>query len=73
MTNKISSKKDEYFLSATKLGLSAKAAAVYICLLEVKKALSPVAIINFTKLHRQYVFDGLAELQKKSLATFCFP
>ncbi len=60
-------KKNDYLESGLKLGLSGKASAVYVQLLMAKKAESPVRIINSTKLHRQYVYDAIRELQKKEL------
>ena len=60
-------KKDQFFNSALKLGLSANSAAVYVYLLKEKNALAPVKIINGTRLHRQYVFNALKELADKDL------
>ena len=67
MTNKIEESKGNYLQSAVKSGLSAKGAAVYVALLEAGNALSPKGIIGKTKLHRQYVYDALRELQEKRL------
>ena len=50
-----------------KAGLSAKAAAVYVSLLETGIPLSPKGIIIRSRLHRQYVYDALRELQDKRL------
>ncbi|MDB5195101.1 MAG: hypothetical protein JWO84_285 [Parcubacteria group bacterium] len=50
-----------------KTGLSGKATAVYVALLEAGVALSPKALILRTSLHRQYVYDGLYELEEKRL------
>lgn len=52
---------------AIRAGLSAKAAAVYVCLLESGTALPPKAVVLRTKLHRQYVYDGLYELRDRGL------
>lgn len=67
MTINLRNTNKDFLDSAMKLGLSAKSAAVYICLLESKTSLAPVTVINLTGLHRQYVFDGLEELVKKGL------
>lgn len=69
MTHKISSKLDTYIESATKVGLSGKAASVYVSLLEVNSPLSPKVIILTTALHRQYVYDALHELELRHLVT----
>jgi sugar-specific transcriptional regulator TrmB len=58
-----------YLKSALKAGLSAKAASVYVALLEAGAPLSPKGIILQTRLHRQYVYDALRELQDKQLVT----
>ena len=63
MTNEIG----EHLKSALKTGLSAKAATVYVALLEAGTPLSPKGIIIRTRLHRQYVYDALRELQDKRL------
>lgn len=55
--------------SALKVGLSAKAASVYVTLLEVGTALSPKGLIVRTSLHRQYVYDALRELEQRKLIT----
>lgn len=65
MTNEIS----EHLKSGLKAGLSAKAAAVYVALLEAGTPLSPKSLIIRTRLHRQYVYDALRELQDKRLVT----
>jgi hypothetical protein len=57
----------DYLHDAIKAGLSAKASAVYVALLEAGLALPPKAIVSRTKLHRQYVYDALRELQDKRL------
>jgi len=57
----------DYLESGLKAGLSAKAAAVYVALLESGAPLSPKALIIKTSLHRQYVYDALRELQDKRL------
>ncbi|MBI4087005.1 hypothetical protein HY416_03440 [Candidatus Kaiserbacteria bacterium] len=67
MTDKKSYPKNSYTESALKAGLSAKAASVYVALLEAESALAPKRIIFQTKLHRQYVYDALAELRDKRL------
>ena len=59
---------EEYAENALKTGLSGKASLVYVALLKAGKPLSPKAIILSTNLHRQYAYDGLEELQAKSLA-----
>jgi sugar-specific transcriptional regulator TrmB len=51
-----------YIQSAIKAGLSAKAAGVYVALLEAGAPQSPKSIIIKTKLHRQYVYDAIKEL-----------
>jgi hypothetical protein len=56
-----------YLQSAIKAGLSSKAAAVYVVLLEEGTPLSPKALIFRTHLHRQYVYDALEELQNRRL------
>lgn len=58
-----------YLNDAIKAGLSAKASAVYVTLLEAGLPLPPKAIVGRTKLHRQYVYDALRELQDKRLIT----
>lgn len=63
MTNEISM----HLKSGLKTGLSAKASAVYVALLEAGIPLSPKGIIVKTRLHRQYVYDALHELQSKQL------
>src|SRR3989338_3942207 len=63
MINKV----NEHLKSALKTGLSAKASTVYVVLLEVGTPLSPKVIIIRTRLHRQYVYDALRELQDKRL------
>jgi len=55
--------------SALKTGLSAKAATVYLSLLEAGVALSPKALIIRTSLHRQYLYDALHELTAQKLIT----
>jgi hypothetical protein len=52
---------------ALKTGLSAKAASVYVTLLEAGTPLSPKTLILRTSLHRQYVYDALYELEEKML------
>ena len=59
--------KENYLKSALKTGLSAKASGVYVALLEEGKALSPKSLILQTKLHRQYVYDALHELEDDGL------
>ncbi len=58
----------DYLEDALKAGLSAKAAAVYVAMLEAGVALPPKALILRTKLHRQYVYDALQELEDRRLA-----
>ncbi len=67
MTNKIEASNANYMQSAVKSGMSAKGAAVYVALLEAGNALSPKGIIGKSRLHRQYVYDALRELQEKRL------
>lgn len=57
----------DYLKSAVQAGLSPKAASVYVTLLEAGMGLSPKTIITRTKLHRQYVYDALRELQAVGL------
>lgn len=59
--------KNGYLGSALKSGLSAKASFVYVSLLEAGEPLKPKVIIGRTRLHRQYVYDALRELQDKRL------
>ncbi len=68
MTNKKEPTKQTYLESALKSGLSAKAATVYVAMLEAGIPLSPKAIIGRTRLHRQYVYDALGELQDRRLS-----
>ncbi len=63
MTNEIG----EHLRNGIKAGLSAKAATVYVTLLEAGIPLSPKGIIIRTRIHRQYVYDALRELQDKRL------
>jgi sugar-specific transcriptional regulator TrmB len=67
MTINNQNKNKGFIESAMDLGLSSKAAMVYVRLLEAKKAIAPIVLINITKIHRQYVFDALRELQQKEL------
>lgn len=57
----------KYLESGLKTGLSAKASAVYVALLEAGEPVSPKGIIVKTRLHRQYVYDALRELEEKRL------
>ncbi len=57
----------DYLKDALKAGLSAKASAVYVALLEAGNPLPPKALINRTRLHRQYVYDALHELEERRL------
>lgn len=59
--------RDEYLKNALKTGLSAKAASVYVTTLEAGEALSPKSLVIKTKLHRQYVYDALYELEDAGL------
>lgn len=59
--------RDEYLKNALKTGLSAKAASVYVVALEAGEALSPKSLVLRSKLHRQYVYDALYELEGKGL------
>jgi hypothetical protein len=65
MTDSISG----YLESAVQAGLSGKASAVYVALLEAGVALAPKNIISRSRLHRQYVYDALQELKDKRLIT----
>jgi sugar-specific transcriptional regulator TrmB len=67
MTKNISTKINPFIKSAVQAGLSSKAASVYVCLLEESKPLSPKQLILKTKLHRQYVYDAIHELEHVSL------
>lgn len=67
MTKEISSRLDSYIENANNVGLSAKAAAVYVVLLDAGVALSPKSIIIKTKLHRQYVYNAIHELENERL------
>lgn len=66
-----SKKKGEnaYVKAALKAGLSAKASRVYVLLLEAGIPLSPKSLILKTKLHRQYVYDALKELNALRIIT----
>ncbi len=57
----------KYLKGAIKVGLSPRAASVYVVLLEAGTGLSPKNIISRTKLHRQYVYDALRELRDMGL------
>ena len=57
----------DYLKDAVKAGLSAKAAAVYATMLEAGVSLPPKALVSRTKLHRQYVYDALHELEDRRL------
>lgn len=59
--------KNEPLENGLKAGLSGKAAAVYVALLESGVPLSPKSLVLRTKLHRQYIYDGLRELEEKHL------
>lgn len=59
--------RDEYLKNALKTGLSAKAAGVYVTALEAGEALSPKSLVLKSKLHRQYVYDALYELEERGL------
>ncbi len=59
--------RDEYLKNALKTGLSPKAGSVYVTLLEAGLALSPKSLVLKTKLHRQYVYDALYELEDSGL------
>lgn len=67
MTKEISSRLDLYIKNANNTGLSAKASSVYVTLLDEGIALSPKNIIMKTKLHRQYVYDAIHELENRKL------
>lgn len=60
-------KNRDYLGSALKTGLSGKASTVYVALLEAGIPLSPKALVLRTRLHRQYVYDALHELEEKRL------
>lgn len=53
--------------SAIDAGLSVKSAGVYLALLEAGSAISPKALIQKSRLHRQYVYDALYELGHQGL------
>lgn len=59
--------RDEYLKNALKTGLSSKAGSVYVTLLEGGIALSPKSLVLKTRLHRQYVYDALYELEDSGL------
>lgn len=59
--------RNEYLKNALKTGLSGKAATTYVTLLEAGAPLSPKSLVLKTKLHRQYVYDALYELEKGAL------
>lgn len=63
MTKEILTKLDLYIRNASNTGLSGKASLVYVLLLDEGIALSPKNIILKTKLHRQYVYDAIHELE----------
>lgn len=52
---------------AEKAGLSAKAAGVYVTLLEAGTALTPKTLAGRAKLHKQYLYDALKELGERRL------
>jgi len=57
----------EYLKNALQAGLSGKAAGVYVTALEAGTALSPKALVLKSRLHRQYVYDALFELEERGL------
>ena len=59
--------RDDYLKNALKTGLSPKAGSVYVTLLEAGLALSPKSLVLKAKLHRQYVYDALYELEEAGL------
>jgi hypothetical protein len=59
--------KSHILKDALKTGLSGKAGAVYVALLEAGLPLSPKALILRTRLHRQYLYDALHELEERRL------
>ncbi len=68
MTHKSTeAQKTAYIEAALQAGLTAKAASVYVALLEAGLPLSPKSIIVKSGLHRQYVYDALKELQERGL------
>lgn len=67
MTHQISSVLHSYLQHAIDIGLSGKAASVYVTLLEAGVPLSPKVLILRTGLHRQYLYDGIRELDAKGL------
>ncbi len=67
MTDKKQLNSSSYVESALKAGLSGKSASVYVALLDAGLAIPPKAIINRTKLHRQYVYDALKDLLGRRL------
>jgi predicted DNA-binding transcriptional regulator len=67
MTKQKDTGENFYLRSALKAGLSAKAAAVYVVMLEAGIPLNPKVIVMRTKMHRQYVYDALKEMQERRL------
>ncbi|OGG47767.1 hypothetical protein A3D66_02760 [Candidatus Kaiserbacteria bacterium RIFCSPHIGHO2_02_FULL_50_9] len=67
MTEVKAPKKSDYLESALKSGLSGKAATVYVTLLEAGTPLVPKNLIGRSRLHRQYVYNALRELQERRL------
>jgi len=63
----VTESKAHYFESALKTGLTAKAASVYLSLLEAGIPVAPKNLVTRTGLYRQYVYDGLAELEERKL------
>lgn len=61
------SPKNQYLKDALKTGLSSKASEVYVTALEGGEPLSPKSLILRSKLHRQYVYDALYELEDRGL------
>ncbi len=59
--------RDDYLKNALKTGLSPKASAVYVVALEAGEPLSPKSLVLKSKLHRQYVYDALYELEDAGL------
>ena len=59
--------RDEYLKNALKTGLSPKAAGVYVTALEAGDPLSPKSLVLKSRLHRQYVYDALYELEERGL------
>jgi len=67
MTDKNKERRATYLESAVRAGLSPKAGAVFVTLLEAGLALSPKTVVLKTGLHRQYIYDAFDELLERRL------